>query len=290
VLGRLLNTCADEEALTDSLWAVSYLSDGDEERISAVLEAGVVIKLVNSLLQPSNKLKLPALRAIGNIVTSTDAHTQAVVNAGALSILGNLVALSGRKQERKEACWAISNIAAGTAEQLSMVIQTGVLLPVTQALLHGEFEVKKEACWVICNAVHGSSNEQALFIAEQYKVVEPMVAMLAVEDARMVGITLDCFENLLKAGAAHAAKGGGENKVLVWLDEAGGVDKLEDLQEHKNEEVYKKAVNILETYVGEETDEDEVSAPATLAGGQQFAFGMQPHTSMAPNPMFASFA
>ena len=55
----------------------------------------------------------------------------------------------------------------------------------------------------------------------------------------------------------------------------GQVDKLEQLQTHNNEEVYKKAVHILETYFGLDDDEDEQIAPE--ANQQGFVFqGQQP--------------
>jgi len=267
-------TCTDEEALSDALWAVSYMTDGDDDRIRAVMATGVAIKVVGCLVSPSSKIKLPALRSIGNIVTGADDLTQEIVNIGALPMLGQLVTAGTKQQERKEACWAISNIAAGTPAQLSAVLSSGVMLPVTHALQHGEFDVKKEACWAVCNAVHGSVTEQVQFIVEQYNTLGPMCDMLSVSDPKMVTITLDFLENVLKAGQKVSNDKGGENKMLIMLDEAGGVDKLEELQEHSNHDIYQKAVRILETYVGEEDEEDGATIPATCADGQQFAFGM----------------
>ncbi len=45
ILAKLLQE-TDEEILTDACWAVSYLSDGSNEKIQAVIEAGVVRRLV----------------------------------------------------------------------------------------------------------------------------------------------------------------------------------------------------------------------------------------------------
>ncbi|KAJ1639777.1 importin alpha [Pavlovales sp. CCMP2436] len=288
-IAQVIMSATDEETLSDALWALSYLTDGDDSRITAVLESGVALQLVQCMTNSSSRMKVPAVRAIGNIVTGNDLHTQAIVNAGALPVLGQLITTGAKVQERKEACWAISNIAAGTPQQLAAVVSSGVLFPVAHALAHAEFEIKKEACWVLCNAMHGSSKEQALFIAQNFNVLEPMVAMLSVGDAKMVTIALDFIENLLKAGEAVASSTGeGENKVTVWLDSVGGVDKLEELQEHKNEEVYRKAVHILETYLGEDDEEDaSIVAPGTCASGDQFAFGIQQQMSQPAGFTFA---
>jgi importin subunit alpha-2 len=40
----------DNDVLTDSLWALSYIADGPNERIQVVIEAGVCRRLVELLM------------------------------------------------------------------------------------------------------------------------------------------------------------------------------------------------------------------------------------------------
>ena len=72
---------------------------------------------VELLSHPSHKIVKPALRTIGNIVCAEDDvdYTDLVTceEADAVSCLAALVASSPSKDLQKEACWTLSNIAAG---------------------------------------------------------------------------------------------------------------------------------------------------------------------------------
>jgi importin subunit alpha-1 len=66
-------------------------------------------------------VQTPALRSVGNIVTGDDLQTQVIIAAGALPALLSLLS-SAKDGIRKEACWTISNITAGSPHQIQAII------------------------------------------------------------------------------------------------------------------------------------------------------------------------
>ena len=67
----------------------------------------------------SYAVQTPALRTVGNIVTGDDIQTQVVINCNVLPTLLGLLS-SPKEGLRKEACWTISNITAGTTAQIQV--------------------------------------------------------------------------------------------------------------------------------------------------------------------------
>jgi len=262
----------DEEVLTDACWALSYLSDGPNEKIQAVIEAGVCRRLVELLLHPSPAVQTPALRTVGNIVTGDDLQTQLIINFNALPCLLALLS-SPKKGIRKEACWTISNITAGNKDQIQAVIDNNIVPPLVQLLTNAEFDIRKEAAWAISNATSGGSSTQIKFLVQQ-GCIRPLCDLLIVADTKIVTIALEGLENILRVGEQDAKISNGHNPMATFVSEAQGLEKIEQLQQHENNDIYEKCIKILETYFGVEDEEEMANlAPTTMEGGDAFAFG-----------------
>jgi len=273
-LARLIYT-TDEEVLTDACWALSYLSDGSNDKIQAVIEAGVSRRLVELLMHSSFSVQTPALRSVGNIVTGDDIQTQIVINVSALPCLLALLS-SPKKGIRKEACWTISNITAGNRNQIAAVIEANIIPPLIDLLANAEFDIKKEAAWAISNATSGGAPDQIKFLVDR-GCIKPLCDLLTASDARVITVALEGLENILKVGEKEATETNGINRFATLVEEAEGLDKIELLQRHNNQDIYEKAVKILENYFAAEEENGNL-APQMDVSQQVYSFG----TNAAP--------
>ncbi|XP_043285890.1 importin subunit alpha [Venturia canescens] len=262
-LNRILN-CDDSDVLADACWALSYLTDGINDKIQAVVESDVVPKLVSLLRVPDVIVLTPALRAVGNIATGNDYQTDAIIACNGLPNLRMLLE-HPKPNIVKEAAWTISNITAGNSEQIQLVINAGILPPLIKVLQSGDFKSQKEAAWAITNLTSGGTVQQLAHLV-QLGVLEPFCNLLLAKEWKTVIVVLDGLTNILNT----AEKMGEVDRVAMMIEECHGLDKLENLQHHQNEEVYSKAVAMIDTFFSEADNENAELAPATVDGQLDF--------------------
>lgn len=113
--------------------------------------------------------------------------------------------------------------------------------------------------------------------------IKPLCDLLICPDPKIVTVCLEGLENILKVGEADKERGlnGGINMHAVMIDECEGLDKIEHLQTHDNNEIYEKAVKILEAYWAEEEEVDDNGAIGVSDGNVQ-AFGFGANQPNAP--------
>lgn len=261
----------------DACWALSYISDGADERIQACVDLGIVPTLMRLLASDNCKIVTPALRTLGNIVSGNDTHTQAVLDANCFGVVMPLLH-HDKRTVRKETCWLLSNIAAGTPSQVSeLVAREDVLTRVMELLESDDFDVRKEAAWVVSNICTGGTSGDIRQII-QYGALKTLVEVMDVQSTKITSVTLEAVEAILKKC--------GSTNIINEIENLGGIDKLEVLQDHSDESIYEKSKALLETYFNEEDEEedDDNNSPG-------FGFGENQDPSMnssSPSKGFSS--
>uniref|UniRef100_A0A8C8FN83 Importin subunit alpha n=1 Tax=Oncorhynchus tshawytscha TaxID=74940 RepID=A0A8C8FN83_ONCTS len=261
----------DINILVDTVWALSYLTDGGNEQIQMVIDSGVVPFLVPLLSHQEVKVQTAALRAVGNIVTGTDEQTQVVLNCDVLSHFPNLLT-HPKEKINKEAVWFLSNITAGNQQQVQAVIDAGLLPMIIHQLAKvRDFGTQKEAAWAISNLTISGRKDQVEYLVQQ-NVVPPFCSLLSVKDSQVVQVVLDGLKNVLIMAGDEAST------IAEIIEECGGLEKIENLQQHENEDIYKLAFEIIDQYFsGDDIDEDPSLIPEATQGG---TFNFDPATNL----------
>uniref|UniRef100_A0A674G8H0 Karyopherin subunit alpha 4 n=14 Tax=Passeriformes TaxID=9126 RepID=A0A674G8H0_TAEGU len=250
----------DVNILVDTVWALSYLTDAGNEQIQMVIDSGIVPHLVPLLSHQEVKVQTAALRAVGNIVTGTDEQTQVVLNCEALSHFPALLT-HPKEKINKEAVWFLSNITAGNQQQVQAVIDANLVPMIIHLLDKGDFGTQKEAAWAISNLTISGRKDQVAYLIQQ-NVIPPFCNLLTVKDAQVVQVVLDGLSNILKMAEEEA------ETIANLIEECGGLEKIEQLQNHENEDIYKLAYEIIDQFFSsDDIDEDPSLVPEAIQGG-----------------------
>lgn len=285
-LVSLLDQGISAEVTIDILWALNYLSDHDEKQLDLVVCSGVAHKLIRLL--GDDKFKrgrgaIPVVKILGNFVAGNEIQTQTAIDSG---ILNHLSWLLGNKKKalRKEASWLASNIAGGSVKQITMLVDTPRILEQIINIAKADvWLVRKEALFAVAN-ICTCGNQKHIMALVDAGGLESLVCALQLEsiDPTMLVGLLEALITVLKVGESFT-----DLNYIGIIEECNGVDFIENLQTHPNDEVYRKAIYLIETYLGAAEEADENLAPVTNDSGT-FGFGFDQGLA-SPKQLFAQF-
>ncbi|XP_012369846.1 importin subunit alpha-8 [Octodon degus] len=244
ILSHLLQH-EDDEILSDTCWALSYLTEGCTKHTALVIKTGVLPRLVELMTSSELSVVTPSLRTMGNIVSGTDDQTQMAINAGMLKVMAKLLQ-HPRSSVQQEATWTLSNVAAGSRCQIQELITHDLLPSLVTLLRHGQYKVQEEVVWMLSNFTLEASADQ-LFQLVHVGFLGPLLNLLSFPDERMSLTILDIVSSILQA----AQKQSDRESLCLLIEELGGVDRLKALQLHNSWDISWAAEDLLEEYFSE---------------------------------------
>ncbi|KAL5227877.1 hypothetical protein ABZP36_016142 [Zizania latifolia] len=254
---------ADEELATEVAWVVVYLSALSERAISLIVRSSVPQLLIGRLLSSDNlQLLIPVLRGLGNLVAGDGYMVDSLLTVGN-NITGQ--ALSGlikclksdNRVLRKEASWALSNIAAGSFEHKKLIFASEATPLLINLIANAQFDIRKEAAYTLghlCVVPSRSAEPPNIIVEHLVSIVD--------------GGALPGFINLVRSADIESARLGLQFLELVMrgypngqgpklVEREDGIDAMERFQFHENEVMRNMANGLVDKYFGEDYGLDE---------------------------------
>eukprot|EP00485_Elphidium_margaritaceum_P012386 CAMPEP_0202686048 /NCGR_PEP_ID=MMETSP1385-20130828/1840_1 /ASSEMBLY_ACC=CAM_ASM_000861 /TAXON_ID=933848 /ORGANISM="Elphidium margaritaceum" /LENGTH=665 /DNA_ID=CAMNT_0049340547 /DNA_START=54 /DNA_END=2051 /DNA_ORIENTATION=+ len=275
-----------DEIFGNLAWGASYLTgfdygdyDGTELLVRRLGEEGLISSFVNLMDYGNPNVRHSCNRVIGNILTGSDTHTKLCLNMGILrKYHAVLTREDSNTRERKEICWALSNITAGPTDDKLLLLKHGLYPVLIELLKTAIYDVGREALWALSNA---TTNHDKRVIAPlvDFGIVEALMAFLnrmnatthaqRVSQSKTLLVALECIENILIVGQQHLVQHE-RNAFGKRFEECGCCDFLEALQtdEQIGDDVYEKSVDIIKKYF-EGEEQEQAHSQQYLDGGAQ---------------------
>lgn len=269
----------DEDIASNATWAVCYISDVCDAAYDYILEH-FGARLVENIKGKFTNSQLPSLRVLGTIMSGSHEQTDRVLGLRVLDCFRKLLK-SEKPNIRKDAAWAISNVAAGTPMQINQIINAN-LVPDLIVVASGDdvHRVRQEATWALCNIVNAGNRQQVDYLIHQ-EVLPVFLNMVGPE--LQPGILVAILEAIFALLSNSNTEEG--NFLADILEEMGADEKIEQLCGSENEDVSSIAQRITDTFFSREVM--EVAGLAPQVAGQRFEFNHQPaHPQLGPKGGF----
>eukprot|EP01084_Bolivina_argentea_P280666 480018_1 len=206
----------DNEILRNIFWSMSYLTSDIEENdlvIEHMKKYKYIPKLIDFICNNNNnnnntsdngQLSGPAIRAIGNIIANTDMNTEYILNCGFLIKVNEILKDKNiNKYERrlkKEICWTISNITAGSINQIQEVMDNNIFEKLSAIILidTGKYEIANESLWAIANGVSNGTQKQIRYMVDNCNILKNVCLFInKITKNKLLLVALECIENIL---------------------------------------------------------------------------------------------
>jgi hypothetical protein len=140
-------------------------------------------------------------------------------------------------------------VIEGTCSLLELVI--GLVTKATKR------RVREEAFWALSNITVAGGTYHVISIVE-HGAIDAFCSILELNNVEIILSALTAISKILRVGAES------DRDYTRLVDGCGGLEKVERLQEHESDEVYRLAQGIIETYFGIDDEADTAPSPPSI--------------------------
>ncbi|CEM29127.1 unnamed protein product [Vitrella brassicaformis CCMP3155] len=213
--------------------------------------------------QQDNHVMRSARRALAHFAVlsykkGTDADRDALVECGAVASIKTLLEMAEPKI-KAVACLVVYFVAEGTTAHKQAVIDGGLVPLLIGSASGGDTGaiLKMVAARVIGRLLLGS--QQQIEYVVECGGIQPICVLLD-DVGEVIGDTISVLDNILSAGRQKQGDEGlPDNPYCTLLEQAGGVDKLADLQTHTDILIAARAIAILANHFRPRVDEQRLN-------------------------------
>ncbi|CAI9778453.1 unnamed protein product [Fraxinus pennsylvanica] len=207
-----------------------------------------ILPLAHLIHSDDPRIFRPACMALFYLTCGEMDMKQAVIDAGVIPRFFELLLYRDTYISSPAVCTVGNIISYVDDTQIQAVIEAGIISPLLPMLQ--DAQLFKAVAEVIYNVTTKGTNAQIKFLVHE-GCIEPMYDLLVnPNEVHVIKICLEGLENILKVGEAEKNQGNTEdvNVFAQMIVDAGGIEKIKNLQTHDNSKIREQIRKILETY------------------------------------------
>lgn len=227
ILARLIKGYKNDtnEVLISSVRTLANIC-GKEPSAHLTHQTGVLPTIVGFCGSEKDELALEAIKCMGQYTAGSDELTNVAISVGFLDSIKTCMTGQNLRM-RENACWCVSNVAAGTLEQNKALLDSGLLetiITVVTTDLQGKPRI--EATWALTNLFNVlAPHSSYVKLMVEAGCIEAMVTAMPILPRNLQTITLGIIKFLL------AREGEEREDIYRRFDGAGGVAQLHSLRD-----------------------------------------------------------
>ncbi|CAG9335010.1 unnamed protein product [Blepharisma stoltei] len=240
------------EIRLNCLWILFYITSGTAEMLQAVINYGLPQIVANLYLSNQTKEKYLVIKIIGNILGGDVLQAQAAIDANAIQLIKYAIQ-DDHQPVRKEGYWALSNLAAGTKEQIGYIFSYNLHELALNGLNDRDSSVRLDAVVTFFNlCVQFTYQEASILVG--LGLVEKFKDIIRNDiDPRLLEYVVRACHGLLRAYNRDSLSCNG---MVTIFDSTGLLDQLMKLEMHQNKNLSSAVKEILTRFFGVRNEDE----------------------------------